>query len=517
MNPLDGALSMGYVPPGPVARAFIQDTQHRLVGIMGPNGSGKTSSCPIKAQVITRLQPPNKHDGVIRSNGYVIRPTYPDLWGKTIPSWKKVFPDIPDWKFEGSVNRPAKQVVKWDEARPWGRQRFEMIVNFVAVGDAAVEDFARGLLATWIWLNEADTFPEDAVDFLLGRLGRYPEPHHRPDNAGPGFGCVMCDFNAPNSNNWTYTRLLMGRLRSGKASGAKCYVQPSGLAPNAENPSLRKNDPGYYDRMAAEMEEWQVRRFIENRPGYARTGEPVYGGEFDYEKFVLQNRRHHARGSPILIGIDGKLNAACVFGQRDWRGQLTVLRSLVTPKGKVTDAQTFGERVKEILAGEFGGSVAIAMIDPANLEQKESADADLRSWGQIFQEAAGIPVVPMPTNKLERRHRAVRNLLKGSVGAEPTLLINEDGNEDLIEGFIAGYRIRKLKSGEDPSYQDQPDKNHFSHVHDAMQALAFLAGGDPEFLDLAIEYQAEIIQQLRAERMGGSVGAGGAVNVINDW
>lgn len=487
---------------------------------MGPNGSGKTSSCPIKAQVITRLQPRNRHDGVIRSQGYVIRRTYPDLWGKTIPQWKKVFPDCKDWPFSGQVNRPAKQVIRWRE--PWpGRdgvrrmQDFEMIVHFVAIGDANLEDFARGLLATWIWLNEADTMPDDSPDFLLGRLGRFPEADQVEDGVAQGPGCVMCDFNAPNTSNWTYSRIVMGRLLSGRASNAKCYVQPSGLAHNAENPTLRKIQPNYYATMAGDMEDWQRKRFIENKPGYARDGEPVYGDEFDYETFVLtQSMRQAARGYPILVGVDGGLTAAAVLGQRDWRGQAVVLRSLVTPKGKVTDAGTFGESLRGLIAGEFPGCPAVVMMDPANVKQRVSAagldsNGQVKTWAMEFAEGAKLPVIPAPTNKIGRRLRAVKNLMKGRVGAEPCLLVNEFGNEDLVEGFVAGYRIDKLAKGKGDEYKGEPAKNHASHVHDALQYFAFLAGGDPEFVDMAIQLQAELLQEQRALMFGG--GDGGSV------
>lgn len=523
-HPLEEALCRNYRAPGPVAQAFINDVTHRLVGIMGPNGSGKTSSCPVKAQLITRLQPRNRHDGVIRSQGYVIRPTYPDLWGKTIPQWLKVFPNWKDWPLIGSQNRPAKQVVSWaDRLTRTGadgqvetyNQRYEMIVNFVAIVDANLEDFARGLLATWIWLNEADTMPAEAVDFFLGRLGRYPEPDMVEDDARAGFGCVMCDFNAPNSTNWTYRRVLMGKLLSGRASNAKCYVQPSGLAPNAENPAMRKLNPNYYVDTATGLEDWQRKRFIENKPGYARTGEPVYGNEWDYETFVLAEgrERQYSRGSPLLIGVDGKLNAAAVIGQCDWRRQLTVLRSLVTPNGSVTDARSFGKALKELLAGEFPGCPAVAMIDPANWYQRSAEVKDTRSWGVEFAEEAGIPVYPAPTNDLQRRHGAVRSKLKGRVGAEPSLLINETGNEILIDGFVASYQVRKLKQREDPKYPDQPDKGHASHVHDAMQYLAFLAGGDPAFVDQAIMLQAQILEEQKRLKLGG----GPAVAPLNDW
>jgi hypothetical protein len=507
-----GALCTNYQPPGPVAAAFIADVEHELVGIMGPFGSGKTSACPIKAMHITRLQPRSKHDQVIRSKGYVIRDTYRNLEDKTLPSWLAVFPDCHDWPLTGPKGGPRTQVIKWDEPRPWGLQRFEMIVEFRAIGDDNYEDFAKGLLATWIWLNEADTINEGAVDPLLGRLGRFPLPHDVADDATPGFGCVMCDFNAPLSTNWTWRRLVLRRMLSGGESQAFCYVQPSGLDPAAENPTLRKLKPDYYVKLAANMEEWERKRFIENKPGYARTGHPIYT-EFDTDRHVLKANRPADRRSVILWGVDGGLNFAAVPGQRLWTGQLHVMPSLVTPDGAVTDASAAGARVRGEMSGRYAGCAGVAMLDPSTFARNANVP-DQTPWAYLFQEAAGIPCVPAPTNAIERRHRAVRHFLNGSHGGESLMLIDPDGNDTLLEGYIAGYRVRKFKSGEDVRYADQPDKNRFSHVHDAKQYLCQLAGGDPSTVELAIQYQAELLQTQRDARLG-AIGGGGPA-VIHD-
>jgi hypothetical protein len=513
-HPLEGALCKDYVPPGPVGGAFIRDLDARLVGIMGPNGSGKTSACPMKAQLITRLQPRNKHDGVRRSKGYVVRGSYRDLWDKTIPSWLAVFPDFKTWPMTGPKYGPATHVVKWDDIdEATGRKQvYEMIVEFRAIADANLESFARGQLATWYWLNEADTLPAEAVDFFLGRLGRYPEPHTvvEADPAGPVQ--VFGDFNAPLVNNWTYTRLVMSQLKSGRASGARCYVQPSGFSPEAENPTLRRGRPTYYQDLAANMEDWQIKRFIEAKPGYARSGEPIYT-EFDYDTHVLKSDVRPTRGYPLLIGVDGKLNAAAVIGQVDFMRALTVLRSLVTPNGQTTDAETFGRNLKELLAGEYAGFAAVCMLDPTNFARSSESGSDQLSWAAIFAEASGLPCYPAPTNMISRRHGAVRRKLNGRVGAKPTLVINPTGNDTLIDGFVANYRVNRILSRESTKYADQPEKNHASHVHDAQQYLALLAGGDPEFVDMAIELQADVIGAMRALKHGDA----GDGRVLNDW
>ena len=45
----------------------------------------------------------------------------------------------------------------------------------------------------------------------------------------------------------------------------------------------------------------------------------------------------------------------------------------------------------------------------------------------------------------------------------------------LVKGFEGGYQYKRMQvSGE--RYADKPDKNHYSHVHDALQYLLLGAG-----------------------------------------
>lgn len=500
--PAGDALVHGYQPPGPVASEFIYDTTHQLVGIMGPFGSGKTSCCPIKGQLITRLQPPNKSDGVIRGKGYVIRDTYRSLWDKTIPSFTDVFPDTRDWPLTGPRNGPASQTIRWREKIRGRDQVFEMIVEFKALADMNIDEFTRGLLATWIWLNEADTLPGDAVGSLIGRLGRFPPPHTVSDDAKPGFGCVMCDFNAPNTSNWTYEKFFRA-----PSAGTKIYVQPSGLSPEAENPVLRKLKPDYYQSLMGEMEDWQVERFIKNRVGFSRSGQPVYG-EFSRDRHVAPAQLMPWPGRPILMGGDGGNDAALVFGQKNWDGRIQDLQCIVTPDGHKADAETLGEAAREVVAGEYAHHAVVGMLDPTCWDFNNK-QRDAPSWAESFIEASGIPCIPCPTNAIGPRLRAVRKELNLTVGAAPGLQIDPTRNEVLTEGFTAGYRVKKLRAGEDVKYAELPEKNHFSHVHDARQYLAMLRGAHTEVVDQMIELQADRIRSFRGSSDTGVV--------LNDW
>ena len=47
----------------------------------------------------------------------------------------------------------------------------------------------------------------------------------------------------------------------------------------------------------------------------------------------------------------------------------------------------------------------------------------------------------------------------------------------LRKGFAGGYHYRRLKVAGDERYHDEPNKNEFSHVHDALQ-YALSGGGE---------------------------------------
>ena len=54
--------------------------------------------------------------------------------------------------------------------------------------------------------------------------------------------------------------------------------------------------------------------------------------------------------------------------------------------------------------------------------------------------------------------------------------------KELIKGFEGGYAYRRIQvSGE--RYDDRPEKNRFSHIHDALQYLMLGAGEGRQVLN----------------------------------
>jgi hypothetical protein len=70
-----------------------------------------------------------------------------------------------------------------------------------------------------------------------------------------------------------------------------------------------------------------------------------------------------------------------------------------------------------------------------------------------------------PTNDPEKRVQGVERLLNQQLEGKAMYLIDPECAK-LIKGFRYGYRYKIKKNGE---MEDKPDKNEFSHVHDANQ------------------------------------------------
>lgn len=66
---------------------------------------------------------------------------------------------------------------------------------------------------------------------------------------------------------------------------------------------------------------------------------------------------------------------------------------------------------------------------------------------------------------------------------------------NLIKGFEGGYQYRRIQvSGE--RYDDKPEKNHYSHIHDALQYLMLGSGEGRSILT----NQAHAPKPFRAQR-----------------
>ena len=487
-------IDIAWDTPGPVASAFMASKAEVSI-INGPVGSGKTTTALVKAMRLGAAQAPSTRAWARNEAGdrvpvrkikvCVVRDTYRQLWRSTLPSWFKRVPREAG-TFTGAENAPATHRVNF-QLRDGSIVDFW--VDFVAIGDNAVEDVLRGYEPTLFYLNELDLLSREVLMYARGRYGRYPDLAE----GGPSWCGILADCNAPEYESWLHKDIFTKSPDQLKDLAVELFVQPSGLSADAENLNNLPGGRKYYEQQTRGAPDWYVKRMIENRPGYSRAGQPVYA---DYE-----DRRHVAPvdlewlpGMPLLIGVDGGGSPAGVFAQRTHRGVWRVLDELTTEHG--TGAVRFGKLLRQRLHDRFPHAATImAYADPACFYGADR-DAEEKNWAELVAATAGIVIRPAPSNDPATRWDAVRRPLTESVDGGPCFQLSPRCTS-LRVGFNSGYRFRK-RNVSDVRFDERADKNEFSHPHDALQYV--MAGGG-EYVEIRkrVGRQQQITQSARHE------------------
>jgi hypothetical protein len=131
----------------------------------------------------------------------------------------------------------------------------------------------------------------------------------------------------------------------------------------------------------------------------------------------------------------------------------------------------FAEVLRNELATRFHAcSETIIYGDPAG---DFRAQTDESTPFQILR-GAGLRAFPAGSNSVDLRLEAVAAQLNKMVEGKPAFLIDRRCSM-LIKGFEGGYAYKRMEvSGE--RYADKPDKNMYSHIHDALQYMLLGAG-----------------------------------------
>lgn len=454
-----GALLMGVeqirldltTPKSGVELRRFTASNKRVRAIMGPQGSGKTYECLKEFLRRAVRQAPSTLDGVRRTRWVAIRDTYRNLEKTTIASWLNIVPKSMGTFTGGGGGEPAKHVIRWDQK---GVGPVEVTVEFVAIGDQNVEDVLRGLEVTGAYINEADLLAREVFNFLRGRIGRYPSAAH---GGATWFGIWM-DFNAPDTDNWAYDLFVENRPEE-----FEFFRQPGGRSPHAEN--IENLPVGYYQSQIEGQPDWWVRRMVDNRFGFSREGQPVYP-EFNDALHISAQPLLPIKGRVIKIGLDAGKTPAALLSQTDAEGQYRALNEFV---GVNIGARAFGERLSAFLAQTYPHFDVVGIADPS---AAYATDTSEQSWIDIVAATVQMDVIPAPTNDPLLRQEAVRQPLLRMISADKPAAIYSPECKVLRRGFNSGYRYRKIRIGGSERFDDRPEKNEFSHIHDANQYAA---------------------------------------------
>jgi hypothetical protein len=338
----------------------------------------------------------------------------------------------------------------------------DMEVFFLSMDRPEEMGKLKGLELTGAWLNEAGELAKAALDVATQRVGRFPPGR----TGGPTWTGVIMDTNPPDDDAWWY-RLS----EKEKPADWEFFKQPGGLIEDAgvykPNPAAEniQNLPGGYQyylrQVPGKTKEW-IKVFLLGNYGTISDGKQIYP-EWNDDIHCKVVKPYPDK--PLLLGFDYGLTPACVICQVSPRGQLIVLGELFAKDMGIR--QFARDVVRPYLALNFHGYSFQACGDPAGMSR---SDTDEKT---CFMELAeeGIACVPAITNSFVGRREAVAKYLTRLVDGRPAFMV--DPSCDMIRrGFNGRYQFRRLQVVGAERYKDVPDKNEYSHLHDALQYAA---------------------------------------------
>jgi len=460
---------MSVYDPTPTQRAFMLDEAYVRV-LAGPVGGGKSVTCVHELVRLACGQAPNKN-GVRKTRAVIVRNTADQL---ALTTRKTVFDWLPPG--EAGVWKAVEKTFTLIATLPDGTL-VESEWLFIALDTPDDVRKALSLETTFLWGNEARELHSEVVDGLLGRLNRYP----RMKDRGPTRSCALFDTNMPDEDTWWHDKM------EEPPSNWAIFKQPAAIlkpevyaerfgeepqdvfedkdgSPWCVNPEADNYDhlpKQYYPNLIpGKTEDW-LRVYLRSEYGRSLSGTPVYEKTFTHDFHVAKEPLRYARGEafPIVIGVDFGRTPAAVFKQRDPRGRVLTLGEVTAENMGI---ETFiNTRLNPHIANHFQGATFVCAPDPAGFAKQQMNEMSLVD----VLKKAGFKCVRPPTNDPERRIQAVESLLVQQLEGKAMYLI-DPSCETLIRGFRYGYRYKLKKNGE---MEDRPDKNAFSHVHDANQ------------------------------------------------
>jgi len=455
----DKTIEYCMMPQGPVLQAF-SDSRERNTFIMGPLGSGKTVQTILKVFDLMCEQEPvkakdHKNYNVRLTRFIAARNTYSELFSTTIKDWLEIHGDLGVFK-QGSKEPPTHKLDFYLE----DGTRVKAEIMFIAFDRPDHVKKARGIQATGIWLNETKELSKSVVDMLDLRHGRYPS---MKEGARPTWHGMVGDTNAPDEDHWYYKA-----AEETKDDGWKFFRQPGGVIkdgetwkinPNAEN--INNLPDGYYKRgMSNKSDDW-IKVNLANEYGFVSNGKPVHPRYVD--SIHCQDLDFKpSRDIEIVLGFDFGRTPACAMLQR----QPAFSRWILFDEFLCEDmsAVTYAPALKSYLEANYPGHKFKGWGDPSGNNKGQGTD---ETPFEIIR-AAGIPCYPTETNNPTKRRAALEKpMTELCMDGKPRFIILPKARM-ARKGLQGGFCYKRIQTtGE--RYSDEPDKNEYSHIVEALE------------------------------------------------
>lgn len=403
--------------------------------------SGKSSGCVV--EIIRRAMAQRiGTDGLRHSRWVVIRSTMPQLEDTTIKTFMQW---VPPQNFGRYWESDHTYLIK-------GIPGCEIEIMFRALDRP---DHIRNLLSlevTGAWVNEAREVPWGIIEALQGRVGRYPAK----SMGGITWSGIFMDTNPPDVDSRWYKFFEEDKH---PPEFAQIFKQPSGLSSQAENLTNLPSTE-YYKRLAVgKSPEW-IKVYVDGEYGFVIDGKPVYREYNDQAHCkVLQP----IKGVVIYRSWDWGLTPACVFSQVLPDGRWLIFDEIISED--TMGADRFSDEVITFSGINYPGAEFKDIGDPAG---ESRAQTDERTCFQILQ-AKGIDIEGGEQN-VTIRLESVRKPLRTMIGGEPQFVLHPRCKV-LRKGFLGGYKFRRMQVSIE-RYTSKPEKDKYSHPHDALQYAA---------------------------------------------
>ena len=413
------------------------------------------------------------HIVYVRRNGKAMwcSQTFPELRDTTLKTWMQWFGDSRLGRFN------QRDMTHYITHEMGDGTRIKLEVLFRALDRPEDVKKLLSLELTGAWLNECREIAKPIFDMIQGRVGRYPEP----SRVKVGWHGVIADTNPPDTDHWWYKV-----FEEECPPGFKLWKQPSGLSDFAEN--VENLPPDYYPKlMRGKDTEW-IKVYVKGEYGFVLDGRPVYP-EYNDDIHCAKEILEPVKELPLLLGFDFGLTPACIVGQLMPTGQLRIIDEFVSSGMGI---KQFAKFLKPQLAVKYPNhdlrTHVIGSGDPAGVAGSQ-VDSDYTCFTTLSNE--GFDVAPAETNDFLTRREAVASFLNRLDLGKPGFLLSPTCRT-LRKGFMGAYNFRRMQVPGREVYREVPDKDDYSHPHDACQYLCMraLLGGlaikQPE--DYAVSY-----------------------------
>jgi hypothetical protein len=433
-----------------VPSGFFVVRQHNSIFITG--NSGKSSGCV--AEIIDRgiAQEPSD-DGVRRTRWAVVRHSYRALLDTTMET---LFMWLPPEHF-GTFSVTNFQYNINKITLPDGT-KVDIEIIFRALDKPEQVRNLLSLELTGAWFNEVREVAWIIMENMEHRVGRYPSKEVHGTH--PTWHGIIADTNPPDVDS-TFHHFFEEKVPKDPILQAKyvLYKQPSGRSAEAEN--KRHLIPTYYDSLMIGKEPEFIKVYVDGDYGYIRDGKPVYGNYVDHLHCAEADIRP-VHGVPVIIGMDFALNPAAVFSQLLPNGNFNIIKEIV---GVDMGLRRFiNDLMRPYIFSDLRGFEIIIAGDPAGVKRTDNDERS--SFDELRMQ--GFPAIPAHTNSFLARYNAVDSILTKMVKGKPALQLSP-GCKVLRKGFMGEYKLKKYRGFGEDKYSDIPNKNEYSHIHDALQ------------------------------------------------